>query len=106
MSKADPFAMPVNHRAYAHTISTHCPNINETEMQARCEIARIRDEAAVGLQRGSEHIGGMLSDVSRLATQAVYAEMPTSRLIALKGALQLGLDAARVMERALKVSDA
>lgn len=90
-------------RAYAHNISIHCPNASETEMQARCEIARIRDECAVGISRGSEHIGGLLGDVSRLATQAVYAPMSLSRLMALKAALQLGLDTARVLERGLRV---
>jgi len=97
-----PKAPTVEQRAYAHTISIHCPNITEAEMQVRCDLARIRDEAAVGMSRGSDHLLGVLSDVNRMASLAVVSGEPMSKLIRLRGSLQLLIDGARLVQAVLR----
>jgi hypothetical protein len=87
-------------RAHRRSISIHCPNCNEMEMAARCDIAAIRDSATAAIARVSDSAGVMLGEVSRLATQAVFAPLPFERLLRIKGALTLTMMAVREIERA------
>lgn len=89
----------VGERAYRHSISIHCPNCDEMEMAARCDLAAMRDAAMVGVQRASDSAAILLGEVARLAMNAVYSPMPTSRLIRLKAALTLTMMAAREVQR-------
>lgn len=89
-------------RAHRHAISIHCPNCNEMEMAARVDIAMMRDAAMVGVGRASEHTATMLHEVSKMAAQAVFAPIPTSRLLRVRAALNLTMEAARAVERALR----
>lgn len=85
--------------AYRAAISLHCPNCDEMEMAARCDLAMMRDAATMGLSRAGDSAALMLGEVSRLATHAVYAPVPASRLIRIKAALTLMMMAAREIER-------
>lgn len=87
-------------RAYRHAISIHCPNCDEMEMAARCDIAMLRDKASAGISRASDGAAALLGEVSRLATMCVYAEAPASRLMRMRAALHLTMEAARAIERA------
>jgi hypothetical protein len=89
-------------RAHRHAISVHCPNCDEMEMAARVDLAIMRDAATVGVGRASEHASVMLHEVSKLAAQAVYAPIATSRLLRVRAALNLTMEAARAVERALR----
>lgn len=91
--------MTAAERAYRHTISIHCPNRDEMELAVRCDLATIRDQATAGVSRASVEAAGLLAEVSRLATHAVYAEMDTGRLLRLRLALMMTVEAAREIER-------
>lgn len=86
-------------RAHRATISVHCPNQDEMQMAARVDLATMRDQALAGQSRCCDEAAGLLHEVVRLATPAVYAPWPASRLIRLKGALGLAMEAARGIER-------
>lgn len=87
-------------RAYRRSISIHCANCDDVEMATRCDLAAMRDSAAAAIGKVSESAAVMLGEVSRLATAAVYAPLPASRLIRIKAALTLTMMAAREIERA------
>lgn len=89
-------------RAHRHAISIHCPNCNEMEMATRCDIAVIRDKAMMGVRHASEMPAAMLHEVAKLAAEAVYAPVSTSRLLRVRAALNLTMEAARAVERALR----
>lgn len=89
----------VTERAHRHAISIHCPNCDEMEMAARCDLAAMRDAAMVGVSRASDSAAIMLGEVARLAMNAVYAPIPASRLIRIKAALTLTMMAAREVQR-------
>ena len=86
-------------RAYAATISIHCPNCDEMEMAARCDIAMMRDLAIRGAVKATASAAIMLGEVARIATSAVYAPLPASQLIRIRSALNLSMEAARAVER-------
>ena len=69
------------------------------EMAARIDIAMMRDAATVGMSRASDSAVVLLGEVSRLAAIAVYASAPASRLIRIRAALGLTMEAARALER-------
>ena len=85
--------------AYRTAISVHCPGRDEMEMAARIDIAMMRDAATVGMSRASDSAVVLLGEVSRLAAIAVYASAPASRLIRIRAALGLTMEAARALER-------
>jgi hypothetical protein len=87
-------------RMHRAAISIHCPNQNDLDMQCRVHIAMIRDQASAGLSRCGEAAYGILLEVTRVATQAVYAPSSTKRLILTRAALTQTMDAARMVERA------
>lgn len=89
-------------RAYRHAITIHCPNEPEMSMAARVDIATIRDQASAGIIRATEPVGIILREVANLATGAVYRPLPTSTLIRVRGALQLMMDAARILDRTVR----
>jgi len=84
---------------YRHAISIHCPNIDEMEMAARVDLAGMRDAAMAGFYRASPSAQSLLREVSNLAMNAVYAPLPTSRLLHIRAALKLTMMAAREIER-------
>jgi hypothetical protein len=86
-------------RAYAETIAVFCPDACGAEMLYRVEIAAIRDQSAAGAARASEHAAAILSEVCRMATPAVYAAAPVSRLMRLRATLNFLMEAARAVER-------
>lgn len=88
--------------AHRHTISIHCPNGSEIEMKARADLAAIRDQATAGIARASDSAAAILGEVSRLATQAVYAPIETANLLRIRSALELTMMAARAVERAVR----
>lgn len=90
-------AQPVGIEA---SISMHCPNQDEVAMSCRVDIARMRDLASIGAYRACDSAATLLQEVARVATQAVYAPIPTSQLIRIRCALSLTIEAARAMERA------
>lgn len=87
------------HRAYAAAIGVHCPDCDEMEMAARCDIAAMRDAASVGMAKASESTCVVLAEVSRMAAASVYAPMPFSQLLRVEGMLRLTMMAAREIER-------
>ena len=89
----------VHERAHRAAISLHCPNCDEMEMAARCDLAALRDAAAAGIGRAGDSAAVLLHEVARLATQAVYAPAPASQLIRLRSALSFTVEAARALER-------
>jgi hypothetical protein len=89
----------VAERAHAHLIRMHCPTGDEMELAARCDLATLRDAALVGSRKAGDAASVMLGEVCRLASHAVYAAIPTSRLIRIKAALTLTMMAAREIER-------
>lgn len=69
-------------------------------MAARVDLAMMRDLAVTGKQRAGAEAADILAVVSRVATDAVYAPVPTSRLLRIRSALGLVIEAARALERA------
>lgn len=92
----------VTQRAYRHTINTLCPGCEELNMAARVDIAMMRDAAMVGVERASEQAATMLYEVVKLATQAVYAPLPTSRLLRIRAACSFIMEAARTVDLVLR----
>lgn len=87
--------------AVRRAISIHCPNDDEMTMAARVDIATMRDLAVTGRQREiAEAAGDILAVVSRVATDAVYAPASCGRLLRIRSALGLAIEAARAIERA------
>ncbi|GGB14928.1 hypothetical protein GCM10011380_00420 [Sphingomonas metalli] len=86
-------------RAYRATIAVHVPDCDEMSMAARCDIAAMRDQASVGMARATDSAVVILGEVSRMASAAVYADMPTSNLLRVRAALKLTMMAAREVER-------
>lgn len=85
---------------HAAAISIHCANQNEWQMSNRIGIAEMRDAASIGARRAeSDSACILLQEVTRLATFAVYADLPASRLIRIRSALSLTMEAARELER-------
>ena len=89
-------------RAHRGAISVHCPNEDEWSMKCRVAIAMIRDQAEAGKRHCSDATYGMLSEVSRVATNAVYAQSDAKRLTLMRSALVQAMDAARSIERACR----
>lgn len=89
-------------RAYRQAISIHCPHGSEMEMAARVELAQLRDQAAIGMSRATDSACALLSEVSKLATMAVYAQRPESDLLRIRSALNLTMMAARALDRATR----
>ena len=87
--------------AHRASISIHCPNQDEMQMAARVDIATIRDRASAGLSRANDSAAVLLAEIARVGTMAVYAPLPASKLLRIRAALQLTMEAARAMERAL-----
>lgn len=86
-------------RDHRRVIAMHCPSGSEMDMAARVDIATIRDAASVGMRRATDSAAVILGEISRLATSAVYAPLPTSELIRIKSALDLAMMAARSIDR-------
>lgn len=89
-------------RAYRRAIGVHCACSSEMEMAARVDLAMLRDQAAIGITRGTDSAAALLGEVSRLATVAVYAPRPESDLLRLAAALKLTMMAARAVDRATR----
>jgi hypothetical protein len=87
-------------RAHRGTISIHCPSEDEWSMKCRVAIATIRDQAAAAQRQCSDATHGILSEVARIATGAVYAPADAKRLTLMRSALVQAMDAARAIERA------
>ena len=87
--------------AYRRSISIHCPNQDEMTTAVRVDIAKMRDRAVIGRQRASEAAGDILLVVARVAVEAVYAGVPCSRLLRIRSALGLAIEAAVALERAM-----
>lgn len=86
-------------RAHRSAISIHCPNEGEWEMNCRVGIAIMRDQAAAGMRHCSSASYGILAEVAKLATAAVYAPADAKKLTMMRAALTLAMDAARAIER-------
>lgn len=87
-------------RAHLGAISVHCPNEDEWSMKCRVGIAIMRDQAAAAQRQCSNATYGILSEVARVATGAVYAPSDARRLTLMRSALAQAIDAARAIERA------
>lgn len=87
-------------RAHRAAISIHCPNESADAMKCRVALAMIRDQAGVGMLRCSDDAHGVLAEVQRQATLAVYAPVGVGRLYLKKLALESLMQAARMIERA------
>lgn len=86
-------------RAHRRTISIHCPNCDEVEMAARCDLAAMRDQASAGVMRACDPAAVILGEVVKLAAAAVYAPLPASQLLRIRSALGFTIEAARAVER-------
>lgn len=69
-------------------------------MKCRVAIAMMRDQAAAAQRQCSDAAYGILAEVSRIATGAVYAPSDAKRLTLMRFALAQAIDAARAIERA------
>jgi hypothetical protein len=87
-------------RAHRHSISVHLPNCDEMEMAVRCDLAALRDTAGAAAPRAEPAASVILAEVSRYAGAAVYASLPTSRLLRLVAALKLTMMAAQDLDQA------
>ena len=58
----------------------HCPNEDPLTLANRVAIAAIRDQASAGLRRCSPETAGLLQEIARLATHAVFAPMPAGQV--------------------------
>jgi hypothetical protein len=87
-------------RAHRGTISVHCPNEDEWAMKCRVAIAMMRDQAAAAQRQCCDGAHGILGEVARVATTAVYAPSDAKRLTLMRSALVQAMDAARAIERA------
>jgi hypothetical protein len=99
---AEVFPQTDAERAYRAAISIHLPNEGEVQMACRVQIAMMRDQASAALSRCSDAAYGVLLEVSKQAATAAYAPMEPRRLMLLRSALTLAIDAARALERANK----
>lgn len=89
-------------RAYRKSITIHCPNEDEHMLSCRVRIAIIRDQAAKGMRDCSDGTYNILADISRQATNIVFARLPARELTMLCLALSGMMEAARSMERAYR----
>ena len=89
----------VAERAHRHSITTHCANQDEVEMAARVDLAMLRDQATAGMSRATDSAAVILGEVVRMATGAVFAQLPASRLMMIRSALNLTMEAARMIDR-------
>lgn len=87
-------------RAHRSAISIHCPNEDEWSMKCRVAIAMMRDQAAAAQRQCSDASLGILVEVARIATGAVFAPSSAKRLTLMRSALVQAMDAARAIERA------
>ncbi len=87
-------------KRHRRTISTFMPNEGEFKMACRADIADMRDRAAMGKRRCSDVSYGILCEVSRIATDAVFTPMDAAKLYLMRAALQQALDVATALERA------
>lgn len=87
--------------AYRASISVHCPNEDPLTLANRVAVAAIRDQASAGLRRCSPEAAGLLQEIARLATHAVFAPMPAGQVHLTRFALASLLESARVLERAV-----
>ena len=98
----DPDRLEAAHRA---SIRVHCPNEDPLTLANRVAIAAIRDQASAGLRRCSPEAAGLLQEIARLATHAVFAPMPAGQVHMTRFALASLLESARHLERAVKWSE-
>lgn len=73
---------------------------DEMEMAVRVDLVTKRDAAMVGMHRtDSDSAAAILDEVVRVATGAIFAQVPTSRLIRINATLQLAMHTARAFDR-------
>lgn len=87
-------------KRHRYSIMVHLGNEGEFKTACRADIADMRDRAAMGKRRCSDVSYGILSEVSRIATDAVFAPMDVAKLYLMRAALQQALDVATALERA------
>lgn len=87
-------------RAHRASISLHLPNEGPDKMACRVALAILRDQASVGKRSCSDAAYGLLGEVERQATNAVFAPRGIRHLYLLRGALEMTMAAARALERA------
>jgi hypothetical protein len=58
----------------------HLPGCEGEELQVRCSILLMRDQASSSLRRCSDEAAGTLNEVQRLATLYAYAPIPLEEL--------------------------
>lgn len=87
-------------RMHRGAIGVHCPNEDEWSMKCRVAIAIMRDQASAAQRQCGEAAFGILAEVARIATAAVYAPSDAKKLTLMRSALAQAIDAARAIERA------
>jgi hypothetical protein len=65
---------------YEPIVTHHMPLCEGQELDLRCSILQMRDNATSRLRRCSEEAYGILQDIQRLGTQYAYARIPLEEL--------------------------
>jgi hypothetical protein len=65
---------------YTGIVKHHLPGCKGEELELRCSILLMRDQAGSSLRQCSEDAAGALSEVQRLATVYAYASIPVEEL--------------------------
>lgn len=92
----------VAERAHRASISLHLPNEGEAKMACRVAIAILRDRASAGIRRCSDASYGVLTEIERQATHAVFSPRDARGLYLIRAALTSMIDCASMLESANK----
>ena len=98
ITTADPFERPQD-RAYRASVSIHYPNIDDVEMATRVDIMAMRDQAYAAQRKCCDDALPILAECHRTGSLAALSGRDTRRLVQVRMAMWMMIEAARCMER-------
>lgn len=86
---------------YAPTLDSIFGNEDEMTRAARADIMALRDQATAAMRQACPEAAAILAETAKIATLNAMAPLSAKRLTLLKGALDLNIESARIIHRAL-----
>lgn len=71
-----PIRIPTARERYIGIVRHHVPTSQGRELEMRCSLLLLRDQATSALRRCGDDAAGVLIEVQRLAGQYAFASMP------------------------------
>jgi hypothetical protein len=75
-----PARIPATRDRYIPQVRAFVPLCRGEDLQLRCSLLLIRDQATAGLRRCSGEAAPVLDTIERLATQYAFAKLPIAEL--------------------------